>query len=112
MSDIITSTHHSPETSPTGVWESVGEVATYFLVQTENMVDMTDLVSNMSRLPGVITATRVVGPYDVIANAGGDSEETRAALTGAVASLPGVTRVVTMPTASTAGGAGDTSRAA
>ena len=77
MSDIITATNHSPETSPNGIWESVGEVATYFLVQTENMVDMTELVSNISRLPSVITATRVVGPFDVIAEAGGDSAESR-----------------------------------
>jgi hypothetical protein len=91
---------------------STGEVAAYVLVQAESDVDLAKLVSGMHGLPGVVSATRVIGPYDVIAEASIRSEETRASLASAVAGIPGVMRVVTMPTGSSAGQTDDSSWAA
>lgn len=99
----------SQETQPV---PSSRDVATYFLVQADSQVDLAGLVTDVHRLPGVMTARRVVGPYDVIAEASGHSEETRASLAAAVAGIPGVIRVVTMPSASKAGQTDDSPRAA
>jgi hypothetical protein len=95
-------------TTPT----STDAVATYLLVQAESDVDLAKLVSGVHGLPGVVNATRVIGPYDVIAEASIRSEQTRASLAAAVAGIPGVMRVLTMPTGSSAGETDDTSWAA
>lgn len=91
---------------------STGDVSTYLLVQTESHVDLAELVSGFHQLPGVINAVQVVGPYDVIAEASADSEDVRAALSAAVAGIPGVMRVVAMPTNTGANRTDDTPWAA
>lgn len=107
MTDLTT-----PPTRPQEGRPRRGDVATYLLVQAESQVDLAGLVADVNGLPEVISAMQVVGPYDVIAQAGGRSEETRASLTAAVAGIPGVMRVVAMPTGSEAGRTDDTPWAA
>lgn len=109
MSDMTPSPTRSQEANPVS---SARDVATYFLVQADSQVDLGGLVADVHRLPGVITAMRVVGPYDVIAEASGRSDETRASLAAEVAGIPGVIRVVTMPTSAGAGQSDDSTWAA
>lgn len=115
MSDLMTAPDRSRETGPdlssqpTSAFDGVG---TYFLVQVENQIDMADLVSEMQGLPGVVSATRVVGPYDVITEARGRGKDIRDELAAALSKIPGVIRVVTMPTATSKDGSDDSSWAA
>ncbi len=73
-------------------------VSTYFLIQSEIQVDLSELVADVKRIPGMTGARRVTGPYDVIAEAAGSLlADARTATAAAVGDLEGVIRVISLP---------------
>ncbi|GAB3123262.1 Lrp/AsnC ligand binding domain-containing protein [Streptomyces calidiresistens] len=72
-------------------------VQAYILIQTE--VGKASTVADViSKLPGVLQAEDVTGPYDVIARAEADSvDELGRLVVAEVQRVPGITRTLTCP---------------
>ena len=72
-------------------------VRAYVLIQTE-MGHAATVASEVRRLPGVVAADDVTGPYDVIVSAEADSIDALAQMVvSRVQLIPGITRTVTCP---------------
>ena len=72
-------------------------IKAYFLVQAENLTDFPRLLEAVQGMDGVTSAVRVMGPYDIVAEAEGLPEESLHAMRGALSNADGVIRVVTAP---------------
>lgn len=72
----------------------------YVLIQTQ-MGQASAVVDQLASLPGVIVASEVSGPYDVIVEVEADSIDglTSQVLSG-IEKHPGITRILTCPVAS------------
>lgn len=70
----------------------------FVLVQTE--VGRADTVAaDIASVGGVVSAEAVVGPYDVIVRAEGDSEADIAEVVGRIQKVDAITRTLTCPVA-------------
>ena len=75
-------------------------VQTFILVQTE--VGRASLVASALRdLDGVVSAEAVVGPYDVVVRAEGDTESSVTEIIGRVQKVDDITRTLTCRIADT-----------
>lgn len=72
-------------------------IKAYFLVQTESRIDFSSLLESIQGVDGVTSAVRVIGAYDIIAEAEAIAESSLAATTSALSGVDGVIRVITTP---------------
>ena len=72
-------------------------VQAYILIQTE-VGKASTVAETISKIPGVIQAEDVTGPYDVIVRAQADNVDELGRLVAAhIQSVPGITRTLTCP---------------